>query len=255
MMMNLRYIDLIMKMDLISKVVVLMLFILLSISCLIFFFKFMSLKSKFKQLNTTLNFIKNSMNLKDLSDKSELLQDNFAGSLIAKCLKEFKFLSTAFESQNATLSTQDWHILENSFCQLADQEIQKENYGLWILSTIAAISPLLGLFGTVWGLIDSFLVISDQASSDISAVGGGIAEALITTLGGVIVAISALVMYNYLVSLIESFEAKVVKLIEKCSLIVKVVMAKKHDKEFVKSSRVVNSINSVNPNDTIQDQI
>ena len=55
-------------------------------------------------------------------------------------------------------------------------------------------------FGTVWGLIHAFMGIAQQKSADISAVAPGIAEALITTLGGLIIAIPALVMFNYLTS-------------------------------------------------------
>lgn len=242
MLMNLRFIDLILKMDLISQLDLIILFSLMGLSFLIFFFKYMSIKSKFKQLDIASNFTKNTTSIKDLSDKAELLANNFAGNIIAKCLQEFKFLSVAFNNEKINLTDQDWHLLESSFCQVADQEIQKENYGLWALSTIAAISPLLGLFGTVWGLIDSFLVISDQASSDLAAVGGGIAEALITTLAGVIVAITALVMYNYIVSLMEKFEFKVFKLIERSSLIIKLTIAKRRSVEH-KSSRVAFDIN------------
>jgi len=77
---------------------------------------------------------------------------------------------------------------------MADAE---ESY-LWILSTSAAAATLLGLFGTVWGLIHAFLRISQKQSADIVTVAPGIAEALMTTLVGLIVAIPALILFNYL---------------------------------------------------------
>ena len=68
-----------------------------------------------------------------------------------------------------------------------------------ILSSCAAVAPLLGLFGTVWGLIHAFLQISQTQVADLATVAPGISEALITTLAGLMVAIPALIMYNYLI--------------------------------------------------------
>lgn len=68
---------------------------------------------------------------------------------------------------------------------------------LTILGTIAGISPLLGLLGTVTGMIKAFQVVSIQGVGHPSALAGGIAEALITTAAGLIVAIPTFVFYNY----------------------------------------------------------
>jgi len=66
------------------------------------------------------------------------------------------------------------------------------------LATIASISPLLGLLGTVTGMIRTFRVITVAGIGNPSAMAGGIAEALVCTAGGLIVAIPALVAYRYL---------------------------------------------------------
>jgi biopolymer transport protein ExbB len=66
------------------------------------------------------------------------------------------------------------------------------------LATIASISPLLGLLGTVMGMIRTFRAITISGIGDPSALAGGIAEALVTTAGGLIVAIPSLVAYRYL---------------------------------------------------------
>ncbi len=68
------------------------------------------------------------------------------------------------------------------------------------LGTTVSVSPFLGLFGTVWGIMTSFLSMGMRGSADISAVGPGIAEALITTVAGLAVAIPALVAHNYFVN-------------------------------------------------------
>jgi biopolymer transport protein ExbB len=67
-----------------------------------------------------------------------------------------------------------------------------------VVGTIAAISPLLGLLGTVFGMIKAFNVISIQGVGNPSSLAGGISEALITTAAGLVVAIPTFVLYRYL---------------------------------------------------------
>ena len=69
---------------------------------------------------------------------------------------------------------------------------------LSLLSTIAAIAPLLGLLGTVTGMVKVFAAISETGGGDPSALAGGISQALITTVGGLWVAIPCLVAFRYL---------------------------------------------------------
>jgi len=77
------------------------------------------------------------------------------------------------------------------------QEIRMLERGLGILETIAAVTPILGLLGTVFGMIKVFQVISVQGVGEASALSGGISEALITTAAGLSVGIPALIFYNY----------------------------------------------------------
>lgn len=74
--------------------------------------------------------------------------------------------------------------------------LEEERY-LPLLGSSAAVSPLIGLFGTIWGLIHAFLDISKEKSADIATVAPGIAEALITTLAGLVVAIPAMIAFHY----------------------------------------------------------
>jgi biopolymer transport protein ExbB len=67
-----------------------------------------------------------------------------------------------------------------------------------VVGTIAAIAPLLGLLGTVFGMIKAFEVISIQGVGNPSSLAGGISEALITTAAGLVVAIPTFVLYRYL---------------------------------------------------------
>jgi biopolymer transport protein ExbB/TolQ len=71
---------------------------------------------------------------------------------------------------------------------------------LWTLGTIGSTAPFIGLFGTVWGILRAFEQIGVTHQAGIDVVGPGIAEALVTTAAGILVAIEAMVIYNYFMS-------------------------------------------------------
>lgn len=73
------------------------------------------------------------------------------------------------------------------------------------LATIGSVSPFVGLFGTVMGVIDAFLGLGEAGSATLRAVGPGIAEALITTAAGLFVAVPAVVAYNQYTARIRNF--------------------------------------------------
>ena len=84
------------------------------------------------------------------------------------------------------------------------QEVARLERGLGVLETIAAIAPLLGLLGTVLGMIEVFDVVSRQGAGQAQNLSGGISEALITTATGLAIGIPSLVAYNWLVGRAES---------------------------------------------------
>lgn len=86
---------------------------------------------------------------------------------------------------------------EKEMEKLFIKETNKLKIGLSALATIASVSPFLGLLGTVWGLLRAFNSISITGSASVRVVSSGVAEALITTIIGLIVAIPAAVGYNY----------------------------------------------------------
>lgn len=85
----------------------------------------------------------------------------------------------------------------------ATQEIAAMKKGLPVLDTIITLSPLLGLLGTIIGMIESFQVMANGGLAQPHAVTGGVAEALIATASGICVAVTALIPYNYFLARIE----------------------------------------------------
>ncbi|CNF42515.1 tol-pal system-associated acyl-CoA thioesterase [Yersinia frederiksenii] len=81
--------------------------------------------------------------------------------------------------------------------------------GNGFLATIGAISPFVGLFGTVWGIMNSFIGIAHSQTTNLAVVAPGIAEALLATALGLVAAIPAVVIYNIFARLIGSYRAQV----------------------------------------------
>lgn len=99
------------------------------------------------------------------------------------------------------------------------QEVSRLERGLGLLETVAGIAPLLGLLGTVFGMIQVFEVVSQQGVGQAQSLSGGISQALITTAAGLSIGIPALVGYNYFVGkaerLVLDMEAQTNRLVQK----------------------------------------
>ena len=79
--------------------------------------------------------------------------------------------------------------------------------GTGVLATIGAVAPFVGLFGTVWGIMNSFIGISEAHTTNLAVVAPGIAEALLATALGLVAAIPAVVIYNHLTRTIAAHRA------------------------------------------------
>jgi len=131
---------------------------------------------------------------------------------LSQSLAQLKLLLGA---EKEPLTDQKWDFLQDSLDQILERVVQKERTFLPVLSVCAEVAPLLGLFGTIWGLVHSFIDISQKRAADITVIAPGIAEALMTTLGGLLVAIPALVMFHYLSSRMVYIEQKSVALLDR----------------------------------------
>lgn len=92
----------------------------------------------------------------------------------------------------------DWAVVRESIEEAGRHVVHDLGRYLNMLGTIAAISPLLGLYGTVLGMIQTFGAISTAGVGDANVLAGGISVALLTTAFGLTVAIPALILYRYL---------------------------------------------------------
>ena len=81
--------------------------------------------------------------------------------------------------------------------------------GTGVLATIGSVSPFVGLFGTVWGIMNSFIGIAETQTTNLAVVAPGIAEALLATALGLVAAIPAVVIYNVFARSIAGYKAQV----------------------------------------------
>jgi biopolymer transport protein ExbB len=85
----------------------------------------------------------------------------------------------------------------SSFAEIVRAEARRVRLGMGLLATIGATSPFVGLFGTVWGIMNSFIGISKSQTTNLAVVAPGIAEALLATAIGLVAAIPAVIIYNH----------------------------------------------------------
>jgi biopolymer transport protein TolQ len=98
--------------------------------------------------------------------------------------------------------------VENLLKITVGQETEKLEHRLSFLATTANTAPFIGLFGTVWGIMDSFREIGLRGTTSLAVVAPGISEALITTALGLFTAIPAVLGYNFLVNRLKGLSSK-----------------------------------------------
>ena len=93
----------------------------------------------------------------------------------------------------------------SSFAEIVRAEARRIRLGMGVLATIGATSPFVGLFGTVWGIMNSFIGISKSQTTNLAVVAPGIAEALLATAFGLVAAIPAVIIYNHFSRLTKGY--------------------------------------------------
>ena len=134
-----------------------------------------------------------------ISDARSLAEAQFAlgargsvlSSLLAAAMREARL--SAGISSDAGIKER----AASSFAEIVRAEARRIRLGMGLLATIGATSPFVGLFGTVWGIMNSFIGISKSQTTNLAVVAPGIAEALLATAFGLAAAIPAVIIYNH----------------------------------------------------------
>lgn len=174
---------LIIKAGPVVKFVMVMLLLFSVVSWAVIFFKFRYLSRATKENEAFYNSFRRVRN-------SEMLMATSKRFLISP-------MSNVFRSVYSETGITDREEFRRSLKRFEALETAKLEAHLGFLATTGSTTPFIGLFGTVWGIMDSFMGISKTGSASLAIVAPGIAEALIATAMGLVAAIPAVISYNY----------------------------------------------------------
>jgi biopolymer transport protein ExbB len=118
-------------------------------------------------------------------------KDSVLSALLAAAMREAR-LSAGISSDSGIKER-----AASNFAEIVRAEARRIRLGIGLLATIGATSPFVGLFGTVWGIMNSFIGISKSQTTNLAVVAPGIAEALLATAFGLVAAIPAVIIYNH----------------------------------------------------------
>ncbi len=198
--------------DWMTWIVLLILFILSVICWSILLYKIVIWRMKIQQLKNAIANMKQANDIEDVIKIATHNKHNISGYFLTMELNSLKIILKKNNQNKSESTDKQWEFLQYKTDSLIDEMIHYEESYLSLPFITASVSTLLGLYGTIWGLIQAFMEISKKQSADITTVAPGIAEALITTLAGLMVAIPALAIYYYLKNRVVSIEQLLLQL-------------------------------------------
>ena len=143
--------------------------------------------------------------------------DNHFSTVAKITFQEFNIYMSLLRQNKVSGNIRDY--IEKPTRQALQMVMREQEKGLSILASIGSTAPFVGLFGTVWGIVNALSTISASGQATIDIVAGPIGEALITTAIGIGVAIPSVVAYNYflrriklLITEIENFSEDIIRL-------------------------------------------
>jgi biopolymer transport protein ExbB len=174
-----------------------------------------------------------------IADSRSLAEAQFAlgssgtilSSLLAAAMREAR-LSAGISSDAGVKER-----AASSFSEIVRAEARRIRLGMGLLATIGATSPFVGLFGTVWGIMNSFIGISKSQTTNLAVVAPGIAEALLATAIGLVAAIPAVIIYNHFSRVTKGY----LELVGRSSGAAGRLLSRDLDRTHVSSPRPANS--------------
>ncbi|CAB9540713.1 Tol-Pal system protein TolQ [uncultured Gammaproteobacteria bacterium] len=154
--------------------------------------------SKKKVLIETKSDIKNFLKHFSIDKTPDELKTQlpYAGAMVDIFTAGYGEFTRSTTNKNQANSERAYRLMNTT----ANDEVDRLDGGLSVLAMIASSSPYIGLFGTVWGIMHSFIGLASVKQASIAVVAPGIAEALIATAFGLFAAIPATIAYNRLIS-------------------------------------------------------
>jgi Biopolymer transport proteins len=142
-------------------------------------------------------------NIDEAINISDRHKDSHLAMVVSSGLKEF-----AAHQGNSDISADEMAASERALERAIAVKTAELKRGLAGLATVGSTAPFVGLFGTVVGIIGAFQALKNNESAGIGAVGGAIAEALVATAFGILVAVPAVWLFNYFTNKVTSFSVE-----------------------------------------------
>ncbi len=181
--------------DLLTTCIFFFLVILSFICLVIVIFKIRSYREKIHLAQASRLRLQAITTLEELAHFGAQIQGTLSGRLVSRTLVSLRTILKSQTNVKTVLLLHEREHVKIVLKESLDEIIAAEETLVPFLKLCAEMGPLIGLFGTVWGLINAFSRISERQTADIPTVAPGIAEALVITLAGLFVAIPALVYY------------------------------------------------------------
>ena len=203
--MNINIFKIIADADIIVKFILLLLVFFSVFSWAIIFFKYKTIKAGFKQSAKFLDVFRRSKSLSDVSEAAKKLRASSLAVIFLAGNKELAYQSKS--SAENGWSGEKTDRLNRALLKASNSEVSRLEKMMFFLATTGSVSPFIGLFGTVWGIMISFERIGAMRSASLQVVAPGIAEALVATAVGLFAAVPAVIAYNYFLGRIKDLIA------------------------------------------------
>lgn len=210
---NASLFDMVVSAGLVVKLVLLVLLILSVISWAIILMKYFALRKVAKENGLFLNAYMKSTKFSEILPEAKRFRDSTLAEVFRAGYTELgKLARTArvnppgreVDAVGQGIEIVDIDNLERAMSKACGTETTKMEATLGFLATTGSASPFIGLFGTVWGIMDTFKGIGARGSATLAVVAPGISEALIATAAGLAAAIPAVICYNYYLTRIKN---------------------------------------------------
>ena len=184
----------------VGKFALLVLLIFSIVSWAVIIFKLVEYAKAKTNSRKFIQYFRKTRNFSDINKFSGGFQNNPLAEIFRYGYKELSHQLGNEQPQVSSTSAINVESLNRSLVRASNSEITRLERLNGLLATTASVTPFIGLFGTVWGIMSSFQEISFQMNANLATVAPGIAEALIATALGLFAAIPAVIFYNLLLN-------------------------------------------------------
>jgi len=204
------------------KFILLVLILFSVFSWAIIIYKHRTIKAAEVSSRKFLDVFRRSKSLSEVNDAVRKYRQSPLSSLFQAGFKELVHLTRSSPQPQRPLDRDRLEMINRALLRASNAEISRLEKLMSFLATCGSVTPFIGLFGTVWGIMDSFHKIGVVRSASLVTVAPGIAEALIATAIGLFAAIPAVIAYNFflgrikeLITMMDDFSLEFLNIVEK----------------------------------------